>query len=147
MSGHAGDPRILLMFFYCLLVVLLQVFIGLGCQPISGRRPPVVVLPFSCPLFLFSSCSPLGVLPSCCPVVLLALSSHSLSLYCPFGVFVLFSFPYPFILCSPPHVLLWSFCCPPAVVLFTLLSAGSAAIQHHNNNRSCRLSCLGSMLL
>ena len=69
-SGRAGEPQDVLVsqsfrschiLLQCLLVVLLQVFIGHSCQPISGRSPPVVVLSFSCRLFLFSSCSPRGV--------------------------------------------------------------------------------------
>ena len=72
-----------------------------------------LVLSFSSPLVLRSR---LGVLPSCCPVVLLELSGHSLAFFCPLGVFILFSFPHPFALCCPPHVLLWSFCCPAIYV-------------------------------
>ena len=52
-------------------------------------------------------------------------------------------FPSSFCPCCPPRVLLWSFCCPAAVPLFTLLSESAAA---HNNN-SCRLSCLGFILV
>ena len=74
----------------------------LRCTPPA----PVVVLYFSCLLFLFSSCSPLGVFPSCCPVILLALSGHSLSFFCPLDVFVL---------CFPSLILypLLSSSCPP----------------------------------
>ena len=136
--------RFCLTFFYCLRVVILQVFIA------AASLSPVVLLPSSsCLLVLssFSSCSPLGVLPLCCLVVLLALSGHSLSFFCPLGVFVLFSFPHPFVLCCPPHVL-WSFCCPTTVVLFTMLSkAGARAAATHSNSNSCRLNCLGSMLV
>ena len=46
----------------------------------------------------YSSRSPLGVLPSCCPIILLALFGH-------LGVFAVFSFPHPFVLCCPPRVL------------------------------------------
>ena len=108
-----------------------------SCSPSSGVHWPR--LPPPCRLFLCCSCSPVGVLPSCCPVVPLALSGHSLSFFCPLGVFVLFSFPHPFVLCCPPHVFLWSFCCPAAVVLFTLLSKARAlaAAAHHHNNNSC----------
>ena len=68
-------------------------------------------------------------LSSCCPlfagfsrrktVVLLALSGHSLSFFCPLalGVFVLFSFPHPLssavllMSCSGPSVVLSLLCC------------------------------------
>ena len=53
---------------------------------------------------------------------MLSLSSHSLPFFGLLGVFVLLSFPHPFVLCCPPHALLWSFCCPATLVLFTLLS-------------------------
>ena len=125
-----------------------------SCCPSSGfhwQRLPAYLWSYRRPVFLLSSLpfSPLVLLLACSPhVVLLVLSGDSLSFFCPLGVFVLFSFPHPFVLCCPPHVLLWSFCCPAAVVLFTLLSeAGAeAAAAHHHNNNSCRQSCLGSVL-
>ena len=116
-------------------------------QCFRSSLPHVLLLPPCSPssaaaasLFpLVSFCSPLGVLPSCCPVVSLALSVTGCLLLC--CVFVLFSFSHPFLLCCPFLVLL--LCCPN-VVMFALLSEAVAA--HHNNN-SCRLSCLGSMLV
>ena len=60
---------------------------------------------------------------------------------------MLFPFSDPFVLCHPPHVLLWSFCCPAAVLLFPFLlsKAGAGPAAAHHNNNSCRLSCLGSI--
>ena len=115
--------------------------------PSSGAH----LSPSCCVSLVLSSSSPLGVLPSCYPVALLVLCGHGLSFCCLLGVFMLFSFPHPFVPCCPPHVLLWPFCCPAAAVLFVLLSeagAGAAAAHHHhNNNNPCRLNCLGSMLV
>ena len=108
-------------FFYCLLVVLLKVFIGRGCQPISSRAPPFVVLSFSCPLFLFSSCSPASVLPSCCCVVFWRCPVVACPFFVLFGVFVAFlpsSFcPLLFSSC-PPLVFLLSCCCRAVHIAF-----------------------------
>ena len=78
---------------------------------------PLLVLLFSSPLLLL----PLGVLPSCCPVILLALSHHSLSFFCPLGVFALFSFPH----CFCP---LLSLPCPP-------LASGRVDSCHNSRGR------------
>ena len=113
------------------------------CQAALASPPllPSLQSFWSCPsssclsLVLSSSSSPLVLLLACSPhVVLLALSGHSLSFFCPLGVFVLFSFPHPF-------VLLMSCCCRAVYVVW----AGAAAA--HDNNNSCQLSCLGSMLV
>ena len=112
-----------------LLVLLLSFFLSVF------RCSSAAAASLSCPLFLFS-CSPLDVLPSCFPVVLLALSGRSLSSFCPLGVFMLLSFPPPFVICCPPRAFLWSFCYPAAVVLFMLLSeTGAAAAAAYNNQQ------------
>ena len=106
-----------------------------GCPPLlllshSLRPCRSHVLPAA---FLLSVFTPFVLLWVCSPHVVL----------------LFWGFPsHPFVLCCPPHVVLWSFCCPAAVVLFTLLSeAGAGAAAAHHNNSSCRLSCLGCMLV
>ena len=158
--GRAGEPcpdvllcsscsspfgPVLLTFFCCLLVVLLQVFIGRGCRPISGCPPPFVVLPFS----LVLSSSPLLLLFLCSPhLVLLSLWFR------PFFVLLMCSCCFPSLILLSPVVLLWSFRCTAAVVLFVWLSeagAGAAAAHHHSNNFWRLLlvvwGCLGSVLV
>ena len=76
---------------------------------ISGRTPPIIVLSFSRPLFLFSSCSPLGMLLmlSCCPFGVVRSQSVTA---CPSFVSLVcsccFPFPDPFVLCPPPQLCL-----------------------------------------
>ena len=89
-------------FFYCLLVILLH-----------------------------SSRSPLCVLPSCCPFGVVR-SQLVLLLSSWLGVFVVFSCPHSFVLCYPPHVLLWSFCCRALYAAFQ----GRGCGRHHHNNDS-----------
>ena len=81
-----------------------------SCCPSSGVWPRLPAYLRSCSsrrrlVFLLSSLPLLRLFSS-------ALSGHSLSSFRPLGVFVLFSFPHPFVLCCNPHVLPWSFCCP-----------------------------------
>ena len=100
-------------------------FIGRGCQPISAF---LVFSSWRAPLML--SCCPFGAVRR----------SLSLGVRCVRVVFLLSSF------C--PLLSFSAFCCPAVVVLFTLLSeAGAGAEGAHHNSNSCRLSCLGSMLV
>ena len=98
-SGHADTPYPDVLFFSSSQNLFGPLFL-MFFQPIS------VLLP----------CSPLGMLPSCRPVVLLALSVTASLLVC--DVFVLFSFPHPFVLSCPFLVLHIAFrgrgcSCPP----------------------------------
>ena len=112
-SGRSGQPCVPL--FSCPL--------GTCSCPSSGLlRPRLLAY-----LRLYSSHHRLAFLLSSLPLIvlfsswhapLMCLSGHSLSFFCPPGVFMLPSFPHPFVLCCPPYVLLWSFCCPAAVVPF-----------------------------
>ena len=124
------------------LLARLQSLLYSYLQSYSSRRRLVFLLSSLPLLFLLSTLPLLFALPSCCPVLLLALSGHSLSFFCPLGVFVLFSFPHAFVFCCPPHVLLFllSCCCRAVYVAFRGLWGA-------NNNNSCQLSCLGPTLV
>ena len=128
---------VLLMFFYCPLVVLLRVFIGRGCQPISSRTLFIIVLRFSCLLFLFSSWSSLGLLLARSPVALLSFWRSQVT-------------------ACPSFVLLVRPCCFPSLILlyFVVLLMSSSGLsvvlllsgclrcfpRSHDNSNSCWLS-------
>ena len=79
----------------------------LALATVSGRgKPRPGVLLFS------SCCIFFSVLSSACSSIAFLLSFFRCSL----AVAARFSFPHPFVLCCPPHVLLWSFCCPAVYV-------------------------------
>ena len=105
----------LLSFFRCSLAV--------AASPSPDRTPhfSLSCLSFSCPLFLFSSCSPASVLPSCCCVVFWRCPVVACPFFVLFGVFVAFlpsSFcPLLFSSC-PPLVFLLSCCCRAVHIAF-----------------------------
>ena len=104
-----------------------------GCALSSCRKNSALfssfafLLSFSCSLAAAASLSPVVLLqsPSCISLALssssplpyvvllslLALSGHSLSFFCPFGVFMLFSFPRPFAFLSSS--------CPSVILLLS----------------------------
>ena len=104
----------------------------LALATVSGRgKPRPGVLLFSSCCIFFRSCPPhVLLLPSCCP------SS---------GVHWLWLPGFPSLILLSSVVLLMSSFGLSVVLLFTSLSKAAAA--HHHNNDSCRLSCLGSMLV
>ena len=121
--GNLFGP-VLLTFFVAFLLSFFR------CSVAAASSLSLVVLLPASGLFLFSS----GPLP-------LLFSSWRASLTvscCPFGVVIVLSFVV---------LLMSSF--GLSVVLFTLLSeAGAgAAAAHHHTNKSCQLSCSGSMLV
>ena len=89
-------------------------FVGSSLAAAASLCPVVLLPSSSCLSFVLSSSSPL-VLLLACPLML---SCCPLGVVRSLGVFVLLSFPHPFVLRCPPYVLLWSFRCPTVYVAF-----------------------------